>query len=90
MIDNCHKPLYKDLTNKLMEKSEFADIILDNSSNNAGYRLNFTQSEVPGTGGIRLQVKDQYNRDLLTDGFLVDNKIIPWVFEEIKEHLGVE
>ena len=88
MIDECYMPEYTLLSKELMEKSEFAIIILDNSTDNISYRIEFKNSQIPEQGGIKLQVKDQYNRDLYTDGFLIDNKIVPWVFQEIKNHLG--
>lgn len=88
MIADCYISKYRLLSKELMDKSEFAIIILDNSSDNISYRMEFINSQIPEFGGIRLQVKDQYNCDLYTDGFLLDNKIVPLVFQEIEKHLS--
>ena len=88
MINYCYMEEYKLLSKKLMDKSEFAIIILNNSTDSVSYRMKFIKSKIPEYGGIQLQVKDQHNRDLYTDGFFVDNKVIQWVFKEIEKHLG--
>ncbi len=88
MIDDSYMAEYEILSQELTDNSECAIIILNNSSDSVSYRMEFIKNEIPEFVGIKLKVKDQYNNDLYMDGFLVDNKVIPWVFEEIKQHLG--
>lgn len=88
MISENLMPKFNELSKKLIENSEYAAIILDNSSENISYSIDFRPIQLPINAGIKLQVKDQYGKDKLTDGFLIDDNAALWVFEKIERHLS--